>query len=200
METADYKLVEHEGGYIIYKGDEVYKTKLYTNIFVYDKGLGEVAVRKLNEGKPNVVLRYLQKFDRAKLIELIKQTENHDLYSKVSCLPTTNLVTALDEFLSDAHLRKLIDAYVELGTLALPLSIATRDVYDEYDPFLSSYSVGAFDIYGDMIGDYFYDALEQEVDIDYKYIEQIGDRFNATMRPKSKARQELMDEAWNHAL
>ena len=55
METADYKLVEHEGGYIIYKGDEVYKTKLYTNIFVYDKGLGEVAVRKLNEGKPNVV-------------------------------------------------------------------------------------------------------------------------------------------------
>ena len=200
MKTAEYKLVEHEGGYIIYKGNEVYETKLYTNIFVYDKGLGEVAVRKLNEEKPNVVLRYLQKFDRAKLLEFIKQTENHDLYSEVLTLPTIALVTGIEEFLSDVQLRKLIDAYVELGTLSLPLYIATSDIYEEYDLFLSYYGVGEFDDLADEISDYFNDVLEREVDLDNKYINLLGDRFNATMRPKSKKRQKLMDEKWNDCL
>jgi hypothetical protein len=201
MKPTEYKLVEHEGGYIIYKDNEVYETKLYTNIFVYDKSVGEVAVRKLNEGKSNIVLRYLQKFDRSKLIEFIGQTEKHDIYSNILSLSNNAaLVKALDEFLSDAQLRKLIDAYVELGTLALPLSIATSDIYEQYDPFLSYYSVGEFDGLAEQISDPFYDFLEREVDIDYKYINQLGDRFNATMRPKSKKRQELMDEKWNACL
>ena len=199
MKSTDYKLVEHDGGYIIYKDNDVYETQLYTNIFVYDKGLGEAAVRKFNEGKPNVVLRYLQKFGRAELIELIKQTENHDFYSEVllSSNNSAALVIALEEFFSDAHLRKLIDAYVEFGTLALPLSIATSDIYDQYDPFLSYYSVGEFDGLAELINNYFDDILEREVAIDYKFINQLGRRFNATMRPKSKKRQELLDEKWN---
>lgn len=200
MTTAEYKLVEHEGGYLIYKGNEVYETKLYTNIFVYDKDLGEVAVRKLNEGKPNVVLRYLQKFDRAELFEFIKQTENHDFYSEVLLIPATALVIELEEFLSDAQLRKLIDAYVELGTLALPLYFATTDAYERYDPFLSYYSVGEFDDIAGQISDYFSDILEREVEIDYEFINQLGYRFDATMRPKSKKRQELMEEKWNDCL
>ncbi len=194
---AEYKLVEHEGGYIIHKGDDVYETKLYTNIFVYDKGLGEVAVRKFNEGKPNVVLRYLQKFDRAKLIEFIKQAHKHDLYSNMLLLSSPDMVIALEEFISDAQLRKLIDAYVELGTLSLPLSIATKDVYDDYDPFLSYYGAGEFDLLAERIDEYFDDYLQREIDLDYKYINQLGDRFNAKIRPKSKKRQEIMDEKWN---
>ena len=199
MKSAEYKLVEHDGGYIIYKGNDVYETPLYTNIFVYDKCLGDAAVRKLNEGKPNIVLRYLQKFDRAKLFEFIKQADGHDFYSEVllNSKGSATLVIALEEFFSDAHLRKLIDAYVEFGTLALPLYIATSDIYEQYDPFLSYYSVGEFDNLAEQISDYFYDFLEREVDIDCKFINQLGYRFNATMRPKSKKRQELMDEKWN---
>lgn len=202
MKSAEYRLVEHDGGYIIYKGNEVYETQLLTNIFVYDKCLGDAAVRKLNEGKPNVVLRYLQKFDRAQLLELIKQTEGHDFYSEVLFFSknAVALVIALEEFLSDAHLRKLIDAYVEFGTLALPFYIATSDVYDQYDPLLSYYSVGEFDNLAEEISDYFYDSLEREVEIDCKFINQLGYRFNATMRPKSKKRQELMDEKWNDSI
>ena len=202
MKSAEYRLVEHDGGYIIYKGNEVYETQLLTNIFVYDKCLGDAAVRKLNEGKPNVVLRYLQKFDRAQLLELIKQTEGHDFYSEVLFFSkkAAELVIALEEFLSDAHLRKLIDAYVEFGTLALPFYIATSDVYDQYDPLLSYYSVGEFDSLAEEISDYFYDSLEREVEIDCKFINQLGYRFNATMRPKSKKRQELMDEKWNDSI
>ena len=200
MKSTEYKLVEHDGGYIIYKGNDVYETPLYTNIFVYDKCLGDAAVRKLNEGKPNIVLRYLQKFDRAKLFEFIKQTEGHDLYSEVLLISAVDLVIALEEFLSDAHLRKLIDAYVEFGTLALPFYIATSDIYEKYDPFLSYYSVGEFDNLAEQISDYFYDILEKEVDIDHKFINQLGYRFNATMRPKSKKRQELMDEKWNDSI
>lgn len=200
MKSTEYKLVEHNGGYVIYKGNEVYETQLCTNIFVYDKCLGDVAVRKLNEGKPNVVLRYLQQFDRAKLFEFIKQTEGHDLYSEVLLISAVDLVIALAEFLSDAHLRKLIDAYVEFGTLALPLYIATSDIYENYDPFLSYYSVGEFDELAERISDYFYDILEKEVDIDHKFINQLGYRFNATMRPKSKKRQDLMDEKWNDSI
>ena len=202
MKSAEYRLVEHDGGYIIYKGNVVYETQLLTNIFVYDKCLGDAAVRKLNEGKPNVVLRYLQKFDRAQLLELIKQTEGHDFYSEVLFFSknAVALVIALEEFLSDAHLRKLIDAYVEFGTLALPFYIATSDIYEQYDPLLSYYSVGEFDNLAEEISDYFYDFLEREVDIDCKFINQLGDRFNATMRPKSKKRQELMDEKWNDSI
>ena len=202
MKSAEYRLVEHDGGYIIYKGNEVYETQLLTNIFVYDKCLGDAAVRKLNEGKPNVVLRYLQKFDRAQLLELIKQTEGHDFYSEVLFFSknAVALVIALEEFLSDAHLRKLIDAYVEFGTLALPFYIATSDVYEQYDPLLSYYSVGEFDSLAEEISDYFYDSLEREVEIDCKFINQLGYRFNATMRPKSKKRQELMDEKWNDSI
>ena len=202
MKSAEYRLVEHDGGYIIYKGNEVYETQLLTNIFVYDKCLGDAAVRKLNEGKPNVVLRYLQKFDRAQLLELIKQTEGHDFYSEVLFFSknAVALVIALEEFLSDAHLRKLIDAYVEFGTLALPFYIATSDVYEQYDPLLSYYSVGEFDNLAEEISDYFYDSLEREVEIDCKFINQLGYRFNATMRPKSKKRQELMDEKWNDSI
>lgn len=200
MKSTEYKLVEHNGGYVIYKGNEVYATQLCTNIFVYDKCLGDVAVRKLNEGKPNVVLRYLQQFDRAKLFEFIKHTEGHDLYSEVLLISAVDLVIALEEFLSDAHLRKLIDAYVEFGTLALPLYIATSDIYENYDPFLSYYSVGEFDELAERISDYFYDILEKEVDIDHKFINQLGYRFNATMRPKSKKRQDLMDEKWNDSI
>lgn len=202
MKSAEYRLVEHDGGYIIYKGSEVYETQLLTNIFVYDKCLGDAAVRKLNEGKPNVVLRYLQKFDRAQLLELIKQTEGHDFYSEVLFFSknAVALVIALEEFLSDAHLRKLIDAYVEFGTLALPFYIATSDVYEQYDPLLSYYSVGEFDNLAEEISDYFYDSLEREVEIDCKFINQLGYRFNATMRPKSKKRQELMDEKWNDSI
>lgn len=205
MKSSEYKLVEHEGGYIIYKDNDVYETQLYTNIFIYDKGLGDAAVRKLNEGKPNVVLRYLQKFGRAKLLEFIKHTEGHDLYSEVlyfSDKPAA-LVIALEDFLSDAHLRKLIDAYVEFGTLALPFYIAIYDIYEEYDPFLSYYGVGEFDDLAEQISFYFDESLEREVDIDLKFINQLGYRFNATMRPKSKKRQELMgdkldDFLYNH--
>lgn len=202
MKSAEYRLVEHDGGYIIYKGNVVYETQLLTNIFVYDKCLGDAAVRKLNEGKPNVVLRYLQKFDRAQLLELIKQTEGHDFYSEVLFFSknAVALVIALEEFLSDAHLRKLIDAYVEFGTLALPFYIATSDIYEQYDPLLSYYSVGEFDNLAEEISDYFYDSLEREVEIDCKFINQLGYCFNATMRPKSKKRQELMDEKWNDSI
>ena len=113
MKTADYRLVEHEGGYVVYKGDELYETKLYTKIFVLDKGLGDAVVRKMNEGKPLVVQRYLRKFNKAELVEMIRQLMKRDPYSP------DQIADMCEAILEEPSIRRIIDAYTEIGTFDL---------------------------------------------------------------------------------
>lgn len=199
MKNREYKLVKHEEGYIIYKGDEIYKTPLYTNIFVYDKGLGEAAVRKLNEGKTMLVQQYLRKYDRAELLKLMQQTEAHDIYTGL--FDHTSTIVKCEEFFSDIHLRKLIDAFSELGTMSFPFAIGVVDIYDDFDPFLSYYGVEAFsDRYSEQIAEYLFDQFDIDTEINDEEIKRIGDKYNAFLLPKSQKRRELLWDKLNDCL
>ena len=189
MKTADYRLVEHEGGYIIYQGEEVYETKLYTNIFVYDKGLGDAIVRKMNEGKPLVVQRYLRKFNKAELVEMIRQLMKRDPYSPYQ------IADMCDAILEEPSIRRIIDAYTEIGTFELLERFCFFDAYEdddyEYDPFLSYYGIDAYDNM-----DYIYESFEEqlldcgrEVEIDRKYAKMLTQKYDAFIIPKSPGRK-----------
>lgn len=80
--VKEFKLVETENGYEIYKGDDVYITPLLTRIIIKDKGLAEAALRKFNFNRPMAVKRYLCRFDYDKLVGLIE--EHIALYKRLN--------------------------------------------------------------------------------------------------------------------
>lgn len=183
MKTAPFRLVEHEDGYIIYQGDKIYETKLYTNIFVYDKGLGEVAVRRLNEDKPTLVNRYLCKFSREELLDMVRQLQKHDALERWGWDGTNDFLKC-ESLFSDRHIRQLIDGYTEIGSLNVIADLGMGDAYASFDPFCG---IGPFEYFYNM-AERIWDEEEREINFDQEFTEQIEYKYNACFLPPATGR------------
>ena len=62
-----FDVVEKDGRFHLYEGGQEYLTPCFFPISSCDKGLVEAIARKLGEGKPNLVMLYLRKYDNAEL-------------------------------------------------------------------------------------------------------------------------------------
>lgn len=208
MSEMGYRLVEHKGGYLVYKGDEVYKTKIRTNIYVHNTAFGEVIVRSLNEDNLGVVEGYLCQFDRAQLVDIVEQllpndALNTDLYS-LSENQVRELIN-IEDLMDESRFRKMLVAYAECGSICFPLGIAFYDVYDSFDPFLGYYGVGAFQSQAsDMIEMWIDDIVGDDDDVDRlwkeydeKYLADFLERYNAIFLPEDEEEREAFYDKYD---
>ena len=192
----EFKLVETENGYEIYKGEDEYITPLLTRIIIEDKGLAEATLRKFNFNRPMAVKRYLGRFDYAELVGLIEEHIaldkhlNRGVYD-INCW-YEDIITILKarRFFDEVKLRKILDAYTEHGTMGLVLGFGLLyDLYEESDPFLSYYAIDPEDDYVDLMIELLEDCLfddDEEITLDESYIKDIFKKYAYTLLPKSK--------------
>lgn len=191
----EFKLVETENGYEIYKGEDEYVTPLLTRIVIKDKGLAEAALRKLNFNRPMAVKRYLGRFDYDKLVELIEEHITLDKHLNRGVYDINlwyeNIITILKarRFFDEVKLRKILDAYTEHGTMGLVLGFGLLyDLYEDFDPFLS-YAIDPEDYYVDSIieqlGEFLFDDDEENT-LDESYIKDIFAKYAYTLLSKSR--------------
>ena len=121
------RIVEKDGRYFIFNGDEEYITLVQSTISSSDKGLVEAILRKMKEGKPNLVKLYLRKFDTLGLRNLIKDLSVNDCY--FSNIHFCDLPMECRLF-KDVQLRKLIDVYSECGSISFATDIGLNDTLD----------------------------------------------------------------------
>ena len=121
-----YQVCEKENRFFIFKGEKEHRTMIQSTISSSDKGLVEAIVRKMNEGKPNLVNLYLCKFEKQGLVDIIKDLSIND-----RCL--SNLSLELPDFLvglKEIQLRKIVNVYSECGDVELAIQIGTIDEED----------------------------------------------------------------------
>ena len=193
----EFKLVETENGYEIYKGEDEYVTPLLTRIIIKDKGLAEAALRKLNFNRPMAVKRYLGRFDYDKLVELIEEHITLDKHLNRGVYDINHwyddIITILKarRFFDEVKLRKILDAYTEHGTMGLVLGFGLLyDLYEDFDPFLS-YAIDPEDYYVDSIieqlGEFLFDDDEENT-LDESYIKGVFAKYAYTLLSKSRLR------------
>lgn len=201
----NFRLVEKEGKYFIYQDEHEYLTPLHLPLATSDKGLAETIIRKISEGKPNLVKLYLSRYDKEKLSVLIREIAGTDSYFHHNNISTyLNLEST---FCKEIHLRKLIDAYTECGSVLLPFRIGTFDVYDEelncdYDPFLagmaasSGFYMDEVTDFADMIYEEMADFMEDDImeQISEERIAEIVSKYNAFILPSApRTRKRFLD-------
>ena len=201
----NFRLVEKEGKYFIYQDEHEYLTPLHLPLATSDKGLAETIIRKISEGKPNLVKLYLSRYDKEKLSVLIREIADTDSYFHHNNISTyLNLEST---FCKEIHLRKLIDAYTECGSVLLPFRIGTFDVYDEelncdYDPFLagmaasSGFYMDEVTDFADMIYEEMADFMEDDImeQISEERIAEIVSKYNAFILPSApRTRKRFLD-------
>jgi hypothetical protein len=108
--------------------------------------------------------------------------------------------TKRKDYFSEAQLRKVIDAYTELGSMNIAIQICLDD-YECYDPFLSYYGIS--DV-GDKASDYaeFMEmdlidihGYDEDVRIDIEFIIKMLDKYIESLLPKSKkSRSQLFED------
>ena len=193
----EFKLVETENGYEIYKGEDEYVTPLLTRIVIKDKGLAETALRKLNFNRPMAVKRYLGRFGYDKLVELIEEHITLDKHLNRGVYDINlwyeDIITILKarRFFDEVKLRKILDAYTEHGTMGLVLGFGLLyDLYEDFDPFLS-YAIDPEDYYVDsmieQLGEFLFDDDEENT-LDESYIKGVFAKYAYTLLSKSRLR------------
>lgn len=184
------KLVEKDGKYVIYEGEQEYLTPLHLPICVSDKGLAESIIRKITESKPNLVKLYLSKYDKERLVAIISELASNDSFFDWQDI--NKYLGASKTFCKETHLRKLIDAYSECGSIILPYRIGIFDVWDEdlnwsYDPFMAGMAANS-GIYmseetefANTLHEEMYDFMDDDI------VEQISDDYMAGLVSKFNA-------------
>ena len=190
------RLVEKDGKHYIYEGDKEYVSPLQLPICTSDKGLAEAIVRKIIEGKPNLVKLYLCKYDKEGLATIVAELAEGDPFFAYEDINT--YLCAEKTFCKETHLRKLIDAYSECGSVILPFRIGMFDVWDDelnwdYDPFMAGMAAcSGIDINPET--DFANSLLEEMVDeLGEEFTEQIPEdyifglvsKYNAFILPKA---------------
>ena len=201
----NFRLVEKEGKYFIYQDEQEYLTPLHLPLATSDKGLAETIIRKISEGKPNLVKLYLSRYDKEKLSLIITEIASTDSFFCYNDISTyLNLEST---FCKEIHLRKLIDAYTECGSVLLPFRIGTFDVYDEelnddYDPFMAGMAATSglymdeVTDFADMIYEEMADFMEDDIieQIPEECITEIVSKYNAFILPSApRTRKRFLD-------
>ena len=199
-----FDVVEKDGRFHLYEGGQEYLTPCFFPISSCDKGLVEAIARKLGEGKPNLVMLYLRKYDNAELVEIIKDLASVDTYS--GWYKITNNSKLCAEVFRNIQLRRLIDAYSACGSMALVINIAARDVEEDYDDFFPGMAVtsGIYaspyydeaDFLYDMLCDHIEDLLGMDVSetLSTDYLADFVIKYNAILVPKGeRARNRFSD-------
>ena len=110
-------------------------------------------------------------------------------------------------FCKEIHLRKLIDAYTECGSVLLPFRIGTYDVYDEelnwdYDPFMAGMAATSglymdeVTDFADMLYEEMADFMEDDIleQIPEERIAEIVSKYNAFILPSApRTRKRFLD-------
>lgn len=203
-----FSVVEQHGRYFLYVNDQEYVTPCFFNISSYDKGLVEAIGRKVTEGKPNLVKLYLNKYDNAELVQIIRDLAAVDHYW--ARYEITNNQELCAKVFKDIQLRKLIDAYSECGSINMSIDVATSDMEDSFDPFLAGMAVTsglymspegeAADIYYNELCDIFQDRFDRDIrdELSTDFLEEFVLKYNAILLPKGpRARskfEEVLDE------
>ena len=135
---GSYSVIEREGRYWLSFNDRMYITPFYLNISSEDKGLVEAAARKIEEGKPTLVMRYLCKYSNEELVKLMQDLKVGDIYWYRYSF--TNDPELCASSFSNLQLRKLIDAYTDCGSMGLVCNVASKT---DYSPWLCARIVEA---------------------------------------------------------
>jgi hypothetical protein len=199
----EFKLVETENGYEIYKGDDEYITPLLTRIIIKDKGLAEAALRKFNFNRPMAVKRYLGRFDYDKLVGLIEEhialdkRLNRGVYDINNWYEDIITILKARRFFDGVKLRKILDAYTEQGTMGLVLGFGLLyDLYEEFDPFLS-YAIDPEDDYINLKIEGLVECLfddDEEITLDESYIKGVFAKYAYTLLSKSRLTAKRFDK------
>lgn len=190
------KLVERDGKYFIYEGEQEYLTPLHLPICVSDKGLAESIIRKITEGKTNLVKLYLSKYDKERLVAIISELASNDSFFDWQDI--NRYLGFSKTFCKETHLRKLIDAYSECGSIILPYRIGVFDVWDDdvncsYDPFLAGMAANS-GVYmseetefANSLHEEMYDFMDDDIveQISEDYIAGLVNKYNAFILPSA---------------
>lgn len=201
----NFRLVEKEGKYFIYQDEQEYLTPLHLPLATSDKGLAETIIRKISEGKPNLVKLYLSRYDKKKLSEIITEIAGTDAF--ICYYHISTYLNLESTFCKEIHLRKLIDAYTECGSVNLPFRIGTYDVYDEelnwdYDPFMAGMAATSglymdeVTDFADMLYEEMADFMEDDIleQIPEERIAEIVSKYNAFILPSApRTRKRFLD-------
>lgn len=201
----NFRLVEKEGKYFIYQDEQEYLTPLHLPLATSDKGLAETIIRKISEGKPNLVKLYLSRYDKKKLSEIITEIAGTDSF--ICYYHISTYLNLESTFCKEIHLRKLIDAYTECGSVCLPFRIGTYDVYDEelnwdYDPFMAGMAATSglymdeVTDFADMLYEEMADFMEDDIleQIPEERIAEIVSKYNAFILPSApRTRKRFLD-------
>ena len=199
-----FSVVEKDGRFHLYEDGQEYVTPCFFPISSCDKGLVEAVARKLGEGKPNLVMLYLRKYDNAELVKIIKDLASVDTYS--GWYNITNNSKLCAEVFKNIQLRRLIDAYSACGSMGLVTNIAARDVEEDYDDFFPGMAVTSgiyaspYDDEADFLYDMLCDHFEDQYDMDVSetlstdYLADFVMKYNAILVPKGeRARRRFSD-------
>ena len=99
----------------------MFRTPCHLTISSIDKGLVEAIARKHEEGKPNLVKRYLLKYTNEELATLMHDLRQEDVvYYRY---PFSNNPALCADMFTNKQLREMIDAYTECGSMNLVFSV-----------------------------------------------------------------------------
>ena len=175
-----FSVVEEHGVYFLYEGDQRYVTPCFFNIWSSDKGLVEAISRKIKEGKPNLVMLYLRKYDNEKLVDIIAELTAIDGFNFYhNCEIATNKKLCAKSF-TNIQLRKLIDAYSECGSMNLAVHIAVNEADDSWDEAQYYYEDirNCFDEYC---------CIDVEDELDLEYLDKLVSKYNAVLVPNDSS-------------
>lgn len=196
MKSTEYHLVENEGRYIIYHGDDKYLSKAFVPISIPDRTFAEAIIRMMNEHKPTLARRYLRTLNREALINLLVECYSSDIYRSGDCERVLSHLHEPDFIPDDRCLVKWLDGFAEYGSVALLCAFGTNDAYDNfyYDPFLSYYGIDSkCDFVMSMSSeiDNWLDEMNYEhPEMPEDTVSEIVDKYNAFLLPKSKRKRE----------
>ena len=189
----NFKVVERDGKFVIYEGEMEYLTPLCLPLITSDKGLAEAMVRKIVEGKPNLVTRYLMKYNTQELLATVDDLAALEAFKDWDIIHSHEGISLF----KDVKLRKLIDAYSESGSISLIYCMGIDNVWENdmfYDPFLdgmmatSGLSSDPYSDYADMKYTILCDQLEEEYEdkISFEFMEGLIRKYNAFLLPSSE--------------
>lgn len=116
-----FSVVNHCGRYYLYEYNNMFRTPCHLTISSIDKGLVEAIARKHEEGKPNLVKRYLLKYTNEELATLMHDLRQEDVvYYRY---PFSNNPALCADMFTNKQLREMIDAYTECGSMNLVFSV-----------------------------------------------------------------------------
>lgn len=116
-----FSVINACGRYYLYEYNNLFRTPCHFTISSIDKGLMEAIARKYEEGKPNLVKRYLLKYTNIELATLMHDLRQEDVvYYRY---PFSNHPALCADMFTNKQLREMIDAYSECGSMTLVFSV-----------------------------------------------------------------------------